>query len=138
MSAPSYLDAYVYTATPSVADATNLPPRLLSSTTLAVLELLLSIPSPSGKAVLAVHVVDCDGKSVSGATITTSPSGLVRYIVGTAPSGTATTTDTSGQAFIFNVPTGSVVVSASLGSSVFRSHTINARADLVTETEVSP
>jgi hypothetical protein len=103
-----------------------------------LLELLLTIPSPAGKAVLAVHVVDCDGNSVAGATIATNPAGLVRYIAGTAPSTTATVTDSTGQAFIFNVPAEPVVVSANLGASVLRAHTINARADLVTEAEVGP
>lgn len=95
----------------------------------------MSVTIDGAKALLIVHVVDCAGNSVAGAQITATPSGTTKYIANGRPSSTDTVTDSSGVAFIFNVPAGAVTLSATVGSATFRSRMI--RMPLQTRRDVS-
>jgi len=65
-----------------------------------------------------------------GAIIYTTPSGI--------PDTSATSTNVNGLAFILNVTPGNVVVDAQAGPNNLREHTLDVRADVVTETAVLP
>jgi hypothetical protein len=92
----------------------------------------------AAKGAIGVVVVDCDGKVLPGAKVTTSPAGDVVYVKGMAPDTTATMTDASGVALVFNVPAGNVTISAAVGGMTLRSHTVNALAGVTTTTAIRP
>jgi hypothetical protein len=132
-----YITTYGYPAVPLVASAIQnvLVP---TATEIDVLELATDVTQPAGKGFIGVVVVDCAGDPIQGATVSTNGGGTVRYNAGTTPSSTATSTAADGVAYVFNVTPGDVIVSATGGGHVLRAHTVNARADAVTLTEVMP
>jgi hypothetical protein len=74
-----------------------------------------------------------------GATITASPAGQIHYN-GSAgvPQAQAMSTGADGIAYAMNVPAGMVTVGANKSGLTFKSHAVNARADKVTLTLVTP
>ncbi len=92
----------------------------------------------SSKAAIGLAVVDCEGNTLSGATVTTDPPGDVVYVSGGQPDTNATSTDSSGVALLFNVPAGNVTVSAIVGGMTLRSHSINAAAGVTTTAAIRP
>ena len=80
----------------------------------------------------------CTGLSVSGAVIATTPSGTIAYRTSTGVSTTATMTDSSGFAYVFNVPVGDVTATAMVGAMVLRSHIVGSYAASPTFTDIQP
>jgi hypothetical protein len=94
----------------------------------------------STQVMVATVAVDCDGKSLAGATLSTSPAGQVHYLYGgTSFPATATSTDASGIALIMNVPPGTITVNgtASTGDTQ-RAHSFMAPAGAIVETQIQP
>lgn len=131
------VDTYAYPSRPLFADDTT---NILMPTSgeLDFLELAVGVSQAAGNGFIGVIVKDCNGEELSGATVTTSPGGTVRYNSGSTPSSTATSTSGDGVAYVFNVPAGNVTVMANAGGHVLRQHVVNARADAVTLTEIQP
>jgi hypothetical protein len=76
---------------------------------------------------------------VGGVTISSTPAGTVRYNGSNGlPSSTATMTMADGLGYVFNVAPGQVTLSATGGGMTFKSHAVNARADQVTTTLITP
>lgn len=93
----------------------------------------------NGTAALALGVDDCAGDPVSGATVTTTPMGDVRYVAASGlPSGTQMSTSSKGQVLIFNLPPGPVTVTGTARGHTFPMKTIDARADAITSTTLTP
>jgi len=136
-AAASYLDSYQYPTSPFAASAT-FTVTLLNSSTFGTIGSLAGVTQASGKGWIAVEVVNSAGTPTSGATVSTTPSGTVKYLSGGLPSSSATMTDTDGVAFVFNLTPGDVIVSASAGGNPLHSHTVNARADVLTYTSIAP
>jgi hypothetical protein len=133
-----YITTYGYPAVPLVASAIQ---NVLVPTSgeIDVLEFATDVTQGAGNGFIGVVVVDCAGDPIQGATVATTPAGTVRYNnSASTPSPSATSTAADGVAYVFNVAAGNVLVSATGGGHVLRAHTVNARADAVTLTEVKP
>src|SRR5437762_8460175 len=92
----------------------------------------------AGDRYIGVVVRSCQGAPVAGATVTSMPAGAVRYNAGGGPSSTATATAADGVAYIANVAPGNVTVQATASGHALRQHTVNARANAITLTEIQP
>lgn len=131
------LDTYAYPSRPLFADiATNV--LMVTSSELAFLATAVGVPQTAGTGFIGVIVKDCNGDPIAGATVTTNPAGTVRYNSETTPSGSATSTSGDGVAYVFNVTAGTVTVQANGRGHALRQHVVNARADVVTLTEIQP
>jgi len=133
------LDTYAYPARPL---RENLTTNVLMPTSaeLGFLGGLVGVTQTGTNGFIGVIVKDCLGNTVSGATVTTSPAGTVKYNAGTTPSASATSTADDGVAHVFNVPVGDVTVMANARGYALRSHVVRARASsgAVTLTEIQP
>jgi hypothetical protein len=125
------LDYYLFPGTPLSANVNSAPVLVISSASLGTVETLASVTpatDPNAVGFVGVVVHDCDSKPVAGATISVTQSGGdvgdKRYVVGSVPSTTATMTDTSGSAFVFNVPAGTTTISAMVAGMTLRTHDI--------------
>ena len=134
----SHIATYAYPARPLAANAVN-NVLMITSSEFTFLSFATTVTQNGGSGFIGVVVKDCDGKTLAGASVTTNPaSGAVRYNAGTSPSSSATSTSADGVAYLFNVPAGDVTVQASAGGHALRSHVVNARADVITLTEIQP
>jgi len=70
--------------------------------------------------------------------VSSTPAGTVRYNAGGGPSSSATSTASDGIAYIANVTAGNVTVQANASGHTLRQHVVNARADVITLTEIQP
>ena len=131
------VDTYAYPSRPLFMDLTT---NVLMPTAneLAFLGQAVGVTQTAGNGFIGVIVKDCDGATLAGAQVFTTPAGTVRYNSGPTPSSTATSTSSDGVAYVFNVPAGNAIVQANAGGNVLRSHTVNARANVVTLTEIQP
>ena len=134
------LDMYLYPAIPVYKDSPNVPLVMVTQADLDFLAVSASVSQSSSKGFVTVVVVDCLGNEVSGATVSVSPSSgtTIRYLSGGQPSTSASSTDSTGSALIFNAPTGSVTIGANAGGMTLRAHAINVRSDTITATVVQP
>jgi hypothetical protein len=137
VSKGGYVTTYGYPAVPLAANTVQ---SLLvpTSAEIDLVEFATGVTQAAGNGLIGVVVADCDGTPIQGATVAVNVSGTVRYNSGSTPSSSATSTAADGVAYVFNVAAGDVIVSATGGGHVLRAHTINARADVVTLTEVRP
>jgi hypothetical protein len=132
-----FVDTYAYPSRPLLADlSTNV--LMPTSNELAFLGTAVGVTQAAGNGFIGVIVKDCNGTAIAGATVSTNPAGTVRYNSGSTPSSTATSTSADGIAYVFNVTAGNVTVMANAGGNVLRQHIVNARADVVTLTEIQP
>lgn len=121
----SYLDTYLFPPTPIYQDLGGASIIMLDTTSLGLLSQLVSVTQDNDKGMLLVVVLDCNGDPVEGATVTSNPAaGETAYIDGQTPSTSATATDSSGVAMLFNVPPGDVEVDASVMGMSLREHTV--------------
>jgi hypothetical protein len=153
----SPVDGYLKATKSGLKDTYLYPPGPLSSDFAGVTTLMLkqstqnlanqvggaAAPDPT-KGWIAMLVLDAPQTSamtVMGATVSASPTGEIRYN-GSAgiPAGTgqAMSTAMDGIAYAMNVPAGQVTVGASKSGLTFKSHAVNARADKITLTLVTP
>lgn len=136
-SKSGYADNYVYPATPFQGDSLAANANLISSSNFGFLKVLGG--QHAGKGLIVVEILDANMMSVAGATVTSSPaSGSYRYSdsSGTPTSTTATAAD--GAAFLFDVPTGHVEISATKAGMTFKTHGLGAHADQFTTTVITP
>lgn len=136
----TYKDTYVYPPYPLAADVDNAAALLITQSTFNLLQGLSGAQSQNAaNGFIGVLVTDCDQNPVAGATVTSNPPGTdVKYNQGGIPAAAATSTDTDGLAYIFNVPAGMVTVDAVAQGNSLREHAINARANVITTTIVAP
>jgi len=91
----------------------------------------------SNNGAVGVIVLDCEGNTLSGATVDI-PGGDVIYVAGGSPSSSATATDSEGVALVFNVPPGDATLSASVGGMTLRSHVVQSTAGVTTTAAIRP
>jgi hypothetical protein len=127
-------NTYLYPPAPLIADTNAATVLLLTQGTFDAVEALTRVTQDTSKGFIGIMVVDAANMPVAGATVSSSPAGVVKYNSGGAPSEDAAMTDTDGIAFIFNVGPGTVNVSASKSGSTFNPHPLNARAGEITTT----
>ncbi len=132
-----HIDTYAYPAVPLAADVTE-NVLMVSSSEFSFLAVAAGINPVAGDGFIGVVVRNCQGTPIAGATATSMPAGTVRYNAGGAPSSSATATAADGVAYIANVAPGNVTVQATGGGQTLRQHTVNARANAITLTEIQP
>lgn len=132
-----YLPTYAYPARPMAAnDSINV--LMVTSGEFTALAAAAGITPQAGKGFIGLVVADCQGNTLAGATVSTSPAGTLRYNVGGLPSAAATSTADDGVAYIVNVTAGNVTIMATAGGHTLRQHVVNARADAITLTQIQP
>ena len=100
---------------------------------------LANVTIVNGTAALALGIDDCAGDPVSGATFTSTPAGDIRYVAASGlPSSMQMSTSSKGQVLIFNLPPGTVQVTATARGQTFPTKSIDARADAITSTTLTP
>jgi hypothetical protein len=127
-------NTYLYPPAPLIADTNQATVLLLTQGTFDAVEALTRVTQDPAKGFIGINVLDAANMSVAGATVSSSPAGVVKYNSGGLPNETAAMTDTDGLAFIFNVGPGTVNVSASKDGSTFNPHPLEARAGEITTT----
>jgi hypothetical protein len=133
-----YVDIYMYPAAPFIADDMEASVNMLTPSNKDFLNNLAGGGQMAGKGMIGLQVRDNAGNPVAGATVSSTPaSGAYKYTSGDLPSSTATMTSADGVAFMFNVPSGPITVSASKAGMTFKSHVVQARADKFTTTSVT-
>jgi hypothetical protein len=135
-------DAYLYPPAAITADA-DAPVNMVNQSTWNTLTGLAlgggTQQTTNGLiALIVVNGATADSMPVAGAVVTSNPPSTVRYNNGIIPNGT-TSTAADGTAFLLNVTaTAPVTVSATAPSLTFKSHSLTARADVLTTTLITP
>ncbi|HUS30099.1 MAG TPA: carboxypeptidase-like regulatory domain-containing protein [Kofleriaceae bacterium] len=134
-----YVDLYLYPTAPFSKD-TDGDLNMLTPSNRDFLSNLASGNQMSGKGLIGLAIIDANGMPVAGATISAMPAaGAYRYMGSNGyPSGSAMSTNTDGVAFMFNVPSGPITISATKAGMTFHSHVVEARADKMTTTAIAP
>jgi len=132
-----HIDTYAYPAVPVAADVTE-NVLMVSSSEFSFLAAAAGISPVPGDGFIGLVVTNCQGTPIAGATVTSMPAGTVRYNAGGAPSSSATATAADGVAYIANVGPGNVTVQATASGQTLRQHTVNARANAITLTQIQP
>lgn len=136
-------DTYLYPPGPLSSDFAGVTTLMLKQSTQNLANQLAGAAAPDPtKGWIAMLVLDAPQTSamtVMGATVSASPTGEIKYN-GSAgvPQSQAMSTAMDGIAYAMNVPAGQVTVGASKSGLTFKSHSVNARADKVTLTLVTP
>ncbi len=133
----THMPTYAYPAVPLATDVTE-NVLMISSTEFGVLAAAAGITPVAGKGFIGVVVKNCQGTAIAGAKVTTSPAGEVRYNAAGFPSSTASSTDSTGIAYVANVTAGNVTIMATASGHTLRQHVVNAAADAITLTEIQP
>lgn len=132
-----FKDTYLYPPAPLAADTDQATCLMLTQGVFDAVSTFADAPQDAGRGWIGVLVLDAANNPVAGATVSSEPAGEVRYNnVEGRPAREPTMTHTDGVAYIFNVPAGTVTVSAAKAGATFPSHDVNARADQVTLTLV--
>ncbi|HEV8382398.1 MAG TPA: hypothetical protein VGQ29_12470 [Gemmatimonadales bacterium] len=132
-----YLSTYAYPSRPLAADDDETV-LMINPTEFSALAATAGVTPQAGKGFVGVIVRNCAGEPLEGATVTSSPTGTVRYNLGGLPSSTATSTAADGIAYIANVTAGNVTVQSTASGHTLRQHVVNARADAITVTQIQP
>lgn len=110
----------------------------MEAANLAMGSLGLGMMFTPGTGAVLMTVADCNGRPINGATLTTTPSGVVRYFDGIMPSMTATATDAGGVALVANLPPGQVMLTATGDGMTLRSRSFTVVADSFIQTIIEP
>ena len=132
-------DTLLYPPTPVYQDSNSVVVAMFDQQLVSLLGLLGFSQDSSTNGVITMLVLDCDGNPVSGATVSSNPpAATVAYASGMLPDSSATATDSSGIAFLFNVPVGTVTVDAEVGGQSLREHDVETLTMTLTTTIVVP
>lgn len=147
------VDGYVKATLSGVFDTYLYPPKALSedfsgasiymvdmSTADTLSSLLCGSQQDYSKGVVAILVVDEANNPVEGAMVMSTPAAVKTCFNGDSgfPDKTKNMTAADGIAYLLNLPTGDVSVTASKSGLTFPSHTVNARAGVLTTTVIQP
>jgi hypothetical protein len=135
-----YVDLYMYPTSPFIANESEAGVNMMTPSNKDFLNNLAGGNQMGGKGMIGLQIRDASGQPVAGATISSTPaSGGYRYTNSSGlPSSTITSTSADGVAFMFNVPSGPITVSATKSGMTFRSHIVIARPDKFTTTSITP
>ena len=139
-------DTYLYPPGPLSSDFSGATTLMLTQSTQNAANSIAGATSPSPPTSGWIGVLVVDGSSasatpVTGATITATPTGEIRYNSAQhlpASANQAMSTADDGIAYAMNVPAGQVMVGAAKTGMVFKAHAVNARANQITLTLVTP
>ena len=135
----SYVDLYMYPTGAFIANSESNDINMITPSNKDFLSSLAGGNQMAGKGLIGLAVVDGQGNPVQGATVSSTPAaGSYHYTdSGGLPSSSATSTSADGVAFMFNVPSGPITVSATKSGMTFKSHVVTARANKMTTTGIS-
>jgi hypothetical protein len=135
-----YVDLYFYPLAPFSGNYTDGDINMITPNNKNLLSQFSGGNQQAGKGLIALAVIDANGMPVAGATVSSTPAASAyRYNGNTGiPSSSAAATSSDGIAFLFNLPSGPITVTASKSGMTFKPHVIEARADMFTNTAVSP
>lgn len=134
-----YYLSYSVPAAPWIRDRESLELILFDLSTANLVAAIANVAISDG-GVLALHVADCAGNPVEGATVSLSgDAGVVRYVGATGlPSSALTATSSSADVLIFNLPGSSVEVTASLDGGVIGRRVVPLHTGAVSGTTLLP
>jgi hypothetical protein len=128
----------MYPTGPFAASTTDAGVNMMSPSNRDYLNSLAGGGQMAGKGLIGLQVRDAGGNPVAGATISSSPASTYRYTNSSGlPSSNATSTSSDGVAFMFNVPSGPIMISASKAGMTFKAHVVVARPDKFTTTSIT-
>jgi hypothetical protein len=134
-----FSDAWYYPAAPFRHDRAALELVVFDAAAQGLIAAIAQVTIQPGTGALALGVDDCSGHAMFGATVASSPAGKVRYVSEQGlPSPMGTATSSKGQALIFNVPPGSVELTATVNGQTLRSKTVTVRDGTITATTLTP
>jgi hypothetical protein len=135
-AAPNYLPTNLFAPDPLRKSATINSPPLFGTGLISLLELVGDYLTEAGTGIVLFRVVDCDNKSVEGATVTLDPpGGLLRYAAAgdqPIPSKQQMKTSSNGTVFIFNRPPGPMTIKVDYMGTKLQDNTV-----LVFDTQVT-
>ncbi len=137
----NFIDTYVYPPYPIYESLSGTPIIMVSTTIFGLLPILTGVTQTAGNGVMIVAVTDCNQDTVEGAVVTITPSaGTIKYAgSGGIPGMTDfPSTQSSGVAYIFNVPPGNYTIGATVGGMSLRDNAVKAFADANTTLVVAP
>ncbi len=136
----SFLDSYLYPGNLIYADVASAPVLMLKQNDIDLIaQLSGASPLAKGTNFVGVAVTDCDGKSLAGATITTTPAVKIRYNGSNGlPTASGTATAADGVAFLFEVPAGDIAITATVSGLAYPARTVKVIANTTAATIVSP
>lgn len=133
-----YVELYMYPTGPFIASTTDAGVNMMSPSNRDYLNTLAGGGQMAGKGMIGLQVRDAGGNPVAGATISSSPASTYRYTNSSGlPSSNAMATSADGVAFMFNVPSGPITISAAKSGMTFKSHVVVARGDTFTTTSIT-
>jgi hypothetical protein len=133
-----YVTTYYYPSIPLVDDLTATI-FVFTPQDLPIIGGLAQLNFDTTKTVFSLNVIDCNGKPVGGATVSSSPAGEIRYFTNSAPNPTAIATDTmTGLVLIANVPFGNTTISAMVNGMNLRSHSMDTQPGVVVQSAIQP
>jgi hypothetical protein len=138
----TYRDTYLDPPTVIYQNLAGAAVLILQPQTFSLLVGLAGATQSDANGTIGLVILDCDNNPVAGATVAAQVNGadvgMTRYTNGMLPSNTATMTDATGLAFVFDVPPGDVTVSAQVGGQALRSHVVAIHALANTTTAIRP
>ena len=135
-----YVDLYMYGTGPFIGDFTDANLNMITPGNKDFLSSLAGGNQMAGKGLIGLQVRDASGNPVAGATVSSSPASGSYHYTGSngLPDSAATATSADGVAFMFNVPSGAITVTATKSGITFHPHVVKAPADKMTTTSVTP
>jgi hypothetical protein len=135
-----YVDLYLYPTSPFIGDFTDGDLNMITPSNKNFLSQLAGGNQMAGKGLIGLAVLDANGMPVEGAKVSASPAANPYRYTGSDgyPSSSAMMTSADGVAFMFNVPSGPITISAMKSGMTFKSHVVEARADKFTTTAIEP
>jgi hypothetical protein len=132
-----YVENYMYPTEPFAASTTEASLNMITPGNRDYLNNLAGGGQTAGKGMIGLQVRDASGQPVAGATVSSTPASTYRYTNSSGlPSSNATSTAADGVAFMFNVPSGPITITATKAGMTFKAHVVVARADKFTTTSV--
>src|SRR5690606_32034547 len=140
-TATDFMTTYVYPPYAIFETLANTPIIMVDENIYSLLGLLTGVTQDPSNGVLIVALVDCDQVNIEGATVSIDPSvGTIKYAGAGGIPGTDdySATQSSGIAYIFNVPPGEYTISASKSVMDLRDNTVKSYAGSNTTLVVAP
>jgi hypothetical protein len=133
------LDFYLYPGAPVVKNNDSAPLLMLTADNVNTLKSLAGAADTVNPGFVGLALLDCKGDAVRGAVVN-APSGvLVRYSTGSSlPSSTGTATTGDGLAYLFNVPTGTLSITATANGKTLRTNTFDVVANSTATALIAP
>jgi len=135
-----YVDLYMYDTGPFIDSFADANLNMITPGNKDFLSSLAGGNQMAGKGLIGLQVRDASGNPVAGATVSSTPASGSYHYTGSngLPDSAATMTSADGVAFMFNVPSGAITVTASKSGLTFHPHAVKAPADKMTTTSVTP